>query len=196
MYDVISSKVEKPAVRISAVVFITMVATLSGLFSSIAAAEEMLRLDDPPVPVSQIRAPGGLTITPGHAEIIRYAQEPGTVIVGDADVVVASIAASDILILTGLQAGVTNVIVLDDDGVQIDQFVLRVALPGSNVIVRRALERQIMRCNPLCAPTEEAAIAVEPTLPVLAPSIAPQTSEATPGPDLSPPLTFNAVTDN
>lgn len=117
----------------------------------------------------------------GQAEIIRYTQEPGTVIVGNAEVVVASIAASDILVLTGLQVGVTNVIVLNDDGAQIDQFVLRVALPGNNIVIRRALERQIMRCNPLCAPIEEAAIAVEPPLPALTPSVAEQTSEAPPG---------------
>jgi len=182
MCDVMSPKVQRPAVRFGAIAFIMMIAMVSGLPASIAAADEIVRLDMPPVPVSQVRGPGGLTITLGHAEIIRYTQEPGTVIVGDAEVVVASIAASDILILTGLQVGVTNIIVLDDDGAQIDQFVLRVALPGSNVIIRRALERQIMRCNPLCAPTEEATIAVEPTLPVLAPPVAAQTSEAAPGP--------------
>ena len=157
-----SPKVQRPADPFSAIAFIMMAATVSGLTASIAVADEIVRLDMPPVLVSQGRGPGGLTIMPGYAEIIRYTQELGTVIVGDAAIVVASIAASDILILTALQAGVTNVIVLDDDGAQIDQFVLRVALPGSNIVVRRALEREIMRCNPLCAPIEEAAIVTEP----------------------------------
>jgi len=169
---VMSSKRRAPTRRFESTALLAAVATLSGMVSSAVVADEMVRMDVPPILVSQIRAQSRLTISPGHAEIIRYKQEPGTVIIGDAEVAVASIVTSDILVLTGLRAGVTNVIVLDDNGAQIDQIVLRVAMPGTTVIVQRALKRQVLRCDPRCSPVDELGVAVEPALSVLAPPVA------------------------
>ena len=154
---------------LGAAALLAMLAAASDVPSSAAAAEAMAWMTAQPVPGSLLRARSHLTIPPGHAEIIRYAQEPGTVIVGDATIAVASIAGPDILVLTGLRAGVTNVIVLDDDGTEIDQVALRVALPGRTIVVRRELERQVLRCDPRCAPTDESGPAAAPAAPVPAP---------------------------
>ena len=105
-------------------------------------------------PSVQERAAGHLALSLGHVEVLRYPRELGTVIVGDPSIVAASVAASDILVLTGLRPGETNLIVLADDGAQIDRMLLRVTERGGTVIVRRGLERETLRCNPLCSPTE------------------------------------------
>lgn len=139
-------------------------ALASSVYSSAVAAEGLERMDTPSVPELLIRTQSRLTIRPGHSEIIRYAQEPGTVIVGDATIAIASIVASDILVLTGLRAGETNVIVLDDSGTGIDQIVLRVEATGGTVVVRRGIERRILRCDPRCAPTDEAGPGAAPAM--------------------------------
>lgn len=105
-------------------------------------------------PLVQERAARHLAVPRGHAEILRYSREPGIVILGDPTVAVASIAASDILVLTALRPGETNVIVLADDGAQIDRMFLRVTERGDTVIVRRGIERETLRCNPLCSPID------------------------------------------
>lgn len=97
----------------------------------------------------------GLSVFRGQAEILRYSHELATVIIGDPAVAIAAIAASDILVLTGLQPGVTNVIVLDEDGSQIDRISLRVLERGSNVVIGRGRERQLFRCDPGCSPVTE-----------------------------------------
>ncbi len=113
----------------------------------------------PDKPLEQESATGHLTVPLGQAEVVRYSREPGTVIIGDPAVAAASIAASDVLVLTGLQAGETNLIVLDDGGVQIDRMTLRVVEPGDTIVVRRGLDRQVVRCRPLCSPTDASGFA-------------------------------------
>lgn len=121
------------------------------VFVSPAHAEEQPRLQGKSlVPEFTMRQ---LAIQPGHAEILRYTLKPGIVIIGDDAVVSASIALSNILVLTGLEAGTTNVIVLDDGGTQIDGMRLRVVKSGNTVVERRGIERTVVHCNPLCAPS-------------------------------------------
>ncbi len=146
-----------------------LVTTVVALFlssSSSVGADGTIRTPYSPAFSQQTDQQTWLSIRPGQAEIIRYNKEPGTVIVGNSEIAVASFARSDTLILTGLQAGVTNVIVLDDDGEQIDRINLRVALSGQNVTVSRALDRQVLLCDPLCSPLGEAGIVSDPVAPI------------------------------
>lgn len=122
------------------------------ILASSAGAQGETRSQDGSL--AQERAKVRLTLPLGQAEVVRYSREPGTVIIGDPAVAAASIAASDILVLTGIQAGETNLIVLDDGGAQIDRMTLRVVERGDTVVLRRGLERQVLRCNPLCSPTD------------------------------------------
>ena len=57
----------------------------------------------------------------GQAEIRAYAVAPGTIILGDDAVVAANVSGDDVLVLTALAQGVTNVIVLDPAGVAVLQ---------------------------------------------------------------------------
>ena len=96
-----------------------------------------------------------LEISRGHAEIIRYAETPGAVILGDASIAVANLTTSGVLVLTALGNGATNVIVLDQDGAELDRFVLSVPRIGDAVAVRRAMVRETLVCDPACrAPNE------------------------------------------
>ncbi len=99
-----------------------------------------------------------LRVAPGQVELRRYSREPGTVIIGDPDVAAASVASTDILVLTGLEPGETNIIVLDDSGAQIDRIALRVAEPGTTIVVRRGQERELFRCDPVCAPLDQSGL--------------------------------------
>jgi hypothetical protein len=123
-----------------------------------------------------------LTVARGQAEIRRYLREPGTVIVGDAEVAAASIATSDILVLTGLQPGETNIIVLDDSGAEIDHIALRVVERGTTVVVRRGQERELLRCDPTCNPSDEPVLTAEPSrqIPVPQGAKVPAASESAP----------------
>ncbi len=103
-------------------------------------------------PAGRPRTNDMLTLLVGQAEVVRYAQEPRTIIIGDPAVATASLATSDILVLTGLEAGETNLIVLDDSGVQIDRMTLRIVERGETVVLRRGIEREVLRCHPLCLP--------------------------------------------
>lgn len=150
---------------------------LAALSATVASAEA-LELDIARMPVSAT----ALTVALGQAELRRYSREPGTIIVGDASVAAASIATSDILVLTGLQPGKTNVIVLDDSGAEIDHIVLSVVEPGTMIVVRRGQERQLVRCDPTCAPLDEASLATPASPPIGTPQDAegPVVSEAMP----------------
>lgn len=95
-----------------------------------------------------------LTVFRGRAEVLRYRREPGTVIVGNEALVAVSFAAADILVLTGLQPGETNVIILDDDGREIDRISVSIVERGRDVVVSRGQERQYLRCAPACGPAD------------------------------------------
>lgn len=179
-----SFKVRRGKLHSGTAALLATLALASGVYTSAVAAEELGRMDTPSVPEPLSRAQSRLTIRPGHAEVIRYAQEPGTVIVGDAAIAIASIVASDILVLTGLRTGETNVIVLDDSGAGIDQIVLRVEVPGDTVVVRRGIERQILRCDPRCAPTDEAGPGTAPVMTAPTPAAPAISIEAASAPGL------------
>lgn len=120
------------------------------------------------------RETGRLTVFRGEARILRYARAPGTVIIGDEAVAAVSIAGSDILVLTGLAPGTTNVIVLDEAGAQIDRIALSVVDRGSSVIVGRGRDRQVFTCDPICRPADGQTISpavtgAQPPEPVQAP---------------------------
>lgn len=103
-----------------------------------------------PVTVGAEPAGGMLEISRGHAEIVRYADAPGAVILGDASIAVANLTNSGVLVLTALSIGVTNVIVLGEDGAEVDRFLVRVPRVGEAVSVRRAMAREKLVCDPAC----------------------------------------------
>lgn len=95
-------------------------------------------------------AKGDMYLLRGHAEIRAYATAPATIVLGDEDVVAVNITPSDVLVLTARARGTTNVIVLDENGGELDRFMLSVLEPGEDITVRRGTARQIVRCDPAC----------------------------------------------
>lgn len=135
------------------------------LFAALPAAAVSASLGKPEVAQKRVPTTTSVTIAPEQAELRRYSREPGTVILGDVDVAAASIAPFDILVLTGLQPGETNVIVLDDSGAEIDNIALRVVEPGNTIVVRRGQERQVLQCDPTCALLDEPSLAAQTLRP-------------------------------
>ena len=97
-----------------------------------------------------------LLLVLGHAEVRAYARAPATIILGDQEIAAANITPSDVLVLTGLAPGTTNVIVLDETGGELDRFLLSVVNLGSDIAIRRGNIRQVVRCDPSCRTPEEA----------------------------------------
>jgi hypothetical protein len=113
---------------------ISTVAGLAGLaaLSAVAAAEPVIRME-----VDSVR-------------LVKLANEPSTVVLSNPIYADATVQG-DRLILIGKNTGRTNVIVLDNDGSQIANFMIMVQR-GENqyVSVYRAGQRRTMQCEPFC----------------------------------------------
>ncbi len=101
---------------------------------------------------------GDMFLLRGHAEIRAYSTAPATIVLGNDDVVAVNITPSDVLVLTARARGTTNVIVLDEGGLELDRFMLSVLEPGEDITVRRGTIRQIVRCDPSCRSLSDASL--------------------------------------
>lgn len=108
-----------------------------------------------------------VVLTTGYAEVFAYDVAPVAVILGDAEVAAANVTVADVLVLTARASGATNVIVLNEEGREIDRFRLMVRDSGGAVAVRRGVSRQVLRCDPGCRSAEEEAVAT-PLVPLSA----------------------------
>ena len=109
-------------------------------------------------PTQSSTGPGAvLALTAGRAEVLRYDSTIGTVIVGDPAVAAASVAQSDSLVLTGIGAGETNVIVLDEAGDEMDRIVLSIPPRGWQIVIWHGTERDVLSCERFCRPADGAA---------------------------------------
>ena len=89
----------------------------------------------------------------GEAKLLTINGLPKTIIVGDDTTIAANVIQENILVLTGLTLGRTNVIVLNDDGNVIEQLWVRIIRPGAPLTVRKGgIETEVFRCNPACRP--------------------------------------------
>ena len=112
-----------------------------------AAALGLAAIASGPATSGPSQAMRDVTLTTGYADVFTYDAAPVAVILGDADVAAANVTVADVLVLTGRSAGQTNVIVLGEDGSEIDRFHLIVRDVGGAVAERRALSRRVLRCD-------------------------------------------------
>lgn len=84
------------------------------------------------------------------AVVLRFAGDVSVVVLGNAEIADVSIVATGTIVLTGKTVGVTNVLVLGDDGSVTSE--LRVQVTGNapgTVTVHRGLQSSTYACNAL-----------------------------------------------
>lgn len=106
----------------------------------------------PVAPPSQVKEP--IVVTMDRAKVMRIPAPADTVIVGNPAIADVSIRDRQTLVLTGRQAGVTNVVILDKKGDPIaDELISVEVAEGSIVFVQRGASRYSYACTPNCAVT-------------------------------------------
>lgn len=101
--------------------------------------------------VAPAQAEGGIQVTMNQAKIVKLARAADTIVVGNPAIADASVQDASTLVLTGKGFGVTNLVVLDQDGAPIvDEQVTVVRQDASSVRIYRRADVQTMSCTPYC----------------------------------------------
>jgi Flp pilus assembly secretin CpaC len=97
------------------------------------------------------RADTGIDVTMNEAKIVKLARPADTIIVGNPNIADASVQDSKTIVLTGKGFGVTNLVVLDEDGSPIvDEQVTVSRHDAKSVRIYRRSEVQTLSCTPYC----------------------------------------------
>jgi Flp pilus assembly secretin CpaC len=86
-----------------------------------------------------------------QAKIVKLARPADTIVIGNPNIADASVQDASTIVLTGKGFGVTNLVILDADGLPIvdEQVVVSRNVADSVRIYRRA-DVQTLSCTPLC----------------------------------------------
>ncbi len=98
-----------------------------------------------------VHAGAGIEVTMNQAKIVKLARNADTIIIGNPDIADASVQDASTVVLTGKGFGVTNMVVLDEQGTPIidEQITVSRATAASVRIYRRA-DVQTLSCTPYC----------------------------------------------
>ena len=105
--------------------------------------------------VASLSAPAqaseAIQVLMNQAKIVKLARPADTIVIGNPDIADASVQDATTIVLTGREFGVTNMVVLDADGVPIvdEQIVVSRHVANSVRIYRRA-DVQTLSCTPYC----------------------------------------------
>ncbi|NDW04405.1 pilus assembly protein N-terminal domain-containing protein [Jiella pacifica] len=95
-----------------------------------------------------------LSVEMDQAKVIELEKPAGTVIVGNPAIVDVQVLSSSRLVLTGKSSGITNVVILGEDGEAfIDEQVSVQTFEENTVRVYRQASRSTYACTPKCVPT-------------------------------------------
>jgi hypothetical protein len=95
---------------------------------------------------------GELGMAPGSAEILKVARSVGTIIIGNPDIVDASVINESTVAVTAKTAGTTNMILLDAQQAEILRTIVQVGPRPRQVQVLSGDRSQAYACTPSCAP--------------------------------------------
>ena len=101
--------------------------------------------------VAPAAADAGIQVEMNQAKIVKLARPADTIVVGNPAIADAAVQDASTIILTGKGFGVTNLVVLDNDGNPIvDEQVTVVRQAASSVRVYRRADIQTLSCTPYC----------------------------------------------
>ena len=101
--------------------------------------------------ITPARAGADIEVTMNQAKIVKLSRPADTIVVGNPAIADASVQDASTIVLTGKGFGVTNLVVLDQEGSPIvDAQVTVVRQAASSVRIYRRAEVQTMSCTPYC----------------------------------------------
>ncbi|WP_442579954.1 pilus assembly protein N-terminal domain-containing protein [Mesorhizobium sp. ASY16-5R] len=101
--------------------------------------------------VMPAQADGGIEVVMNQAKIVKLARPADTIVVGNPGIADAAVQDSTTIVLTGKGFGVTNLVVLDNEGNPIvDEMITVARQTASSVRVYRRAEIQTLSCTPFC----------------------------------------------
>ena len=101
--------------------------------------------------ITPARAAADIEVTMNQAKIVKLSRPADTIVVGNPAIADASVQDASTIVLTGKGFGVTNLVVLDQEGSPIvDAQVTVVRQAASSVRIYRRAEVQTMSCTPYC----------------------------------------------
>jgi len=101
--------------------------------------------------ITPARAAANIEVTMNQAKIVKLSRPADTIVVGNPAIADASVQDASTIVLTGKGFGVTNLVVLDQEGSPIvDSQVTVVRQAASSVRIYRRAEVQTMSCTPYC----------------------------------------------
>jgi Flp pilus assembly secretin CpaC len=104
-----------------------------------------------PVFIVPAKAGAGIEVTMNQAKIVKLTRAADTIVVGNPAIADAAVQDASTIVLTGKGFGVTNLVVLDQDGSPIiDEQVTVVRQAASSVRIYRRAQIQSMSCTPDC----------------------------------------------
>jgi Flp pilus assembly secretin CpaC len=97
------------------------------------------------------KAGAGIEVTMNQAKIVKLTRAADTIVVGNPAIADAAVQDASTIVLTGKGFGVTNLVVLDQEGSPIiDEQVTVVRQAASSVRIYRRAQIQTMSCTPYC----------------------------------------------
>jgi Flp pilus assembly secretin CpaC len=98
-----------------------------------------------------VHASEAIQVLMNQAKIVKLARPADTIVIGNPDIADASVQDATTIVLTGREFGVTNMVVLDANGIPIvdEQIVVSRHVANSVRIYRRA-DVQTLSCTPYC----------------------------------------------
>jgi Flp pilus assembly secretin CpaC len=122
--------------------------------SSAFAADATVASTHAPTVNQEVEERVSLKVTIDRAKVIRIAKTADTIIIGNPAIVDATIQDGKTIVLTGRAFGVTNLIILDQDGEPIvDELIVVEGPKHKTVRIYRQAQRETMACDPVCEPT-------------------------------------------
>ena len=92
-----------------------------------------------------------IEVTVDHAKVMRVSKPASTIIIGNPGIADATVQDATTLIITGKSYGVTNMIILGEDGQPIADTLLTVRAEAVNAVtVYRRTDRVTYSCSPNC----------------------------------------------
>lgn len=86
-----------------------------------------------------------------QAKIVKLARPADTIVIGNSEIADASVQDASTIVLTGKGFGVTNLVILDQDGVPIvDEQVVVSRQSANSVRIYRRSDIQTLSCTPYC----------------------------------------------
>ncbi|WAP67172.1 pilus assembly protein N-terminal domain-containing protein [Jiella pelagia] len=106
------------------------------------------------IPLDVAAAKEPLNVEMDQAKVIELEKAAATVIVGNPAIVDVQVLSPSRLVLTGKSSGITNMVILDENGdAFIDEQVSVQTFEDNTVRVYRQASRSTFACTPKCVPT-------------------------------------------